>query len=104
MPRAGLARLLRAAEPEEALLRDGAAAVLEEAVAEIDELRVAAPAGCLAAIGAAAGGAAPAQVAALRRYFGQVALALQWHQEVAALRNCSPPAAASATGGGGAAE
>jgi geranylgeranyl pyrophosphate synthase len=66
--------------------RSGDAGLLESRVMAVHRLKTAAPAGCLARMGAIAGGGSPAQVEGLGRFFENLGLAFQIVDDVLNLR------------------
>ncbi len=69
-----------------AALDKGEAAALEKRVLAVHRLKTAAPAACLARMGATVGGGTPKQVEAVGRYFDAVGLAFQMVDDVLNLR------------------
>jgi geranylgeranyl pyrophosphate synthase/predicted secreted hydrolase len=68
------------------VVESGDSALLEERVMAVHRLKTAAPAGCLARMGAVAGGGSDAQIEALGRFFEDLGLAFQIIDDVLNLR------------------
>jgi geranylgeranyl pyrophosphate synthase len=70
----------------EGVVASGDSALLEERVLAVHRLKTAAPAGCLARMGAIAGGGSEAQIEGLGRFFEDLGLAFQIIDDVLNLR------------------
>jgi geranylgeranyl pyrophosphate synthase/predicted secreted hydrolase len=68
------------------VVESGDSTLLEERVLAVHRLKTAAPAGCLARIGATGGGGSPAQIEGLGRFFEDLGLAFQIIDDVLNLR------------------
>lgn len=68
------------------VVESGDSALLEERVLAVHRLKTAAPAGCLARIGATGGGGSPEQIEGLGRFFEDLGLAFQIIDDVLNLR------------------
>ncbi|HEX4351519.1 MAG TPA: polyprenyl synthetase family protein, partial [Polyangiales bacterium] len=68
------------------VVQSGEASLLEDRVLAVHRLKTAAPAGCLARIGAIAGGGSPKQIDGLGRFFENLGLAFQIVDDVLNLR------------------